>query len=288
MHRTTRRTRRTPGLARRASDPAASAASTSASRTATTERRLANADRRDEIARTRDLTAALRDREADARDRAAEARERAAELREEQAMRAGESEATIAAMRELRQHAASLRAQAADERRTAAADRAAAAADREQAAEDRRNGGVDELTGLLRRAMGEIALARELDRATRAGASLVLAVLDVDHLKHVNDSGGHAAGDLLLYDVAAAITSSMRTYDVAVRWGGDEFVCAMSGVAEDVGVERLREIELALRSRIPPATVSSGIAASTPEDTVESLVARADRALYRGREERAS
>jgi diguanylate cyclase (GGDEF)-like protein len=105
----------------------------------------------------------------------------------------------------------------------------------------------------------------------------------VDALKAVNDNNGHAVGDALLRDVARAITSAMRAYDVTVRWGGDEFVCALSEVTLDVAGGRIAEIERALELRRPGATISAGVAELTADDTLESLVARADAQLYRGK-----
>ena len=184
-------------------------------------------------------------------------------------------------LRTLRVSGASIREHAATERLSAAADREAAAADREQAAADRSYSGLDELTGVLRRGMGELALTHEIDRSRRSGRSLVLAVIDIDSLKVVNDTQGHAAGDALLRDVPAAIASAVRSYDVTVRWGGDEFVCGLSDVTVETAAERISEIQRALAVRRPPASVSVGLAELREEDTLESLVARADVALYK-------
>ena len=138
------------------------------------------------------------------------------------------NDATLALQR-VRRAAADARQRAADERAAATADRRAAADDREHAASDRRLGGLDQLTGVFRRGMGELAPTHEIDRARRLGRRFVLAVLDVDELKEVNDRAGHAAGDALLRDVGS------RSVDAALLrhhrpLGGDEFVCAMSDV----------------------------------------------------------
>jgi diguanylate cyclase (GGDEF)-like protein len=257
--------------------------STAADRSRTTALRLTTAAQRDEVARVRDRTAAARDRTAEARDRAADAPDRAAEARERHALEAGILEDVIAPLRALRISGASSRRQAALERAAAAADRAAAAADRAAAASDRRDAGLDELTGISRRGTGELALTHEIDRSRRAGGSLVLAVIDVDGLKAVNDDMGHAAGDALLRDVATAIVSAMRSYDVTVRWGGDEFVCAMSDLTLEVAGERIAEIKRGLEARSPAASISVGLAELEPTDTLEALIARADTALYRAK-----
>ena len=174
------------------------------------------------------------------------------------------------------------------ERDAAENDRAAAASDREHAAADRSYASLDELTGVFRRGAGELALSHEIDRARRSGRSLVLAVIDVDDLKALNDSRGHAAGDALLRDVPTAIISALRSYDVTVRWGGDEFVCGLSDVTMDEAAERIEEIHRSLGTRRPPASISVGLAELGTGDTLESLIARADVNLYRAKTNRAA
>jgi diguanylate cyclase (GGDEF)-like protein len=168
------------------------------------------------------------------------------------------------------------------ERAAATADRAAAEADRQQAAADREYASLD-LTGVLRRGMGELALLREIARSRRSGRPLVVAMIDVDGLKAVNDTRGHATGDALLRDVASAITSTMRSYDVTARWGGDEFVCALSDATVAVASQRIDAIQTALDALQQGATISAGLAALDEDDTVESVIARADAFLYRAK-----
>jgi diguanylate cyclase (GGDEF)-like protein len=254
--------------------------SVAASRALTTTQRLVTADQRDEVARTRDLTAVARDRTAAARDDAARSRDRAAEARERHAAETGDVDEAVTALRSLRVFAESVRRAAKLERGSAAADREAAAADRERAAADRRYAGLDELTGIFRRGTGEIALTNEVARSRRLDQSLVLAMIDVDGLKIVNDSQGHSSGDALLRGVAAAISSTMRAYDVTVRWGGDEFVCALSNVTLEVASERVADIERALATRWPEASISVGLAELEDDDTLDGLIARADTSLY--------
>jgi diguanylate cyclase (GGDEF)-like protein len=177
----------------------------------------------------------------------------------------------------------SFREESARERIAARSDREAAAADRERAAADRRYADLDELTGVFRRGAGELALTHEIRRSRRQERSLVVAVIDVDALKAVNDNHGHADGDALLRDVAAAITSTLRSYDVAVRWGGDEFVCGVSDVTLEVALERLVEIQRAFTALRPGASISAGLPELTDDDTLESLIARADTALYQSK-----
>ncbi len=257
---------------------------TAAGRAWVTARRIETATHRDEIARLRDLTAEARDRIARARDDAAGARDRAAELREQRAAESGTIDDAILALQRARRSAAEVRRRAADERAAAAADRHAAADDREHAASDRRLGGLDELTGVFRRGMGELALTHEIGRAHRLGRRLVLAVLDVDELKDVNDHAGPADGDALLRDVAIAITSTLRSYDITIRWGGDEFVCAMSDVTVELAAEHIAEIQRTLNARSPAASISAGHTALRDDDTLDSVIARADAALSLAKE----
>jgi diguanylate cyclase (GGDEF)-like protein len=260
--------------------------STAALRARATAQRLETAARRDELAQVRDITAAARDRTAQARDNAVNARERAAETRERHAIETGNLDEAVETLRALRISGAAVRQRSVLERAAAAADRDAAAADRERAAADRQHAGLDELTGVFRRGTGELALTQEIARARRSGRPLVIAMFDINGLKVVNDHQGHAAGDSLLRDVAAAITSTLRAYDVAVRWGGDEFVCALSDVSAEVASDRVGEIQRSLEARRPGASISVGLAEPNDDETLESVVARADTALYRAKARR--
>jgi diguanylate cyclase (GGDEF)-like protein len=259
---------------------------TAEERSRSTAQRLMTAARRDEVAAQRDRAAAARDSDLDAADQAADQNDKLLDEQERQALDAGNENAIT--MGSLRVLAEAVRRNAAQERTTAADDRAAAAADRYRAAVDRRYSGLDELTGMFRRGTGELALTREIDRWRRSGDSLVLAVIDVDSLKAVNDSQGHAEGDALLRDVATAITSTMRSYDATVRWGGDEFVCALAGVTLSVASDRVSDIQAALEARRPGASVSAGLAELTSGDTLETLIARADAGLYLTKSDRAA
>ena len=133
------------------------------------------------------------------------------------------------------------RADAAADRKAAARERADAAADREEAARERAAAqqlqdetaaslelaATDEMTGAWTRRFGLEQLTRELSRAHRTGARLVVVFVDVDGLKKINDDHGHLAGDELLTLISEVIRAHLRSYDTVVRYGGDEFVCAM-------------------------------------------------------------
>jgi diguanylate cyclase len=85
----------------------------------------------------------------------------------------------------------------------------------------------DALTGLANRRHFEMVLAREIDRVARAGEPALLLMLDIDHFKHVNDSHGHAAGDLVLKAVSEALLECVRPMDTVARIGGEEFAIVL-------------------------------------------------------------
>jgi diguanylate cyclase len=172
------------------------------------------------------------------------------------------------------------------ERGNAEADRAAAAVDRDVSATDREAAHLDDLTGAYRRGSGFRELERELLRAGRERRPLAVAFVDVDHLKQVNDAHGHAAGDRLLQHVAAALRAKLRSYDMVIRYGGDEFVAVMTGLTAEGATARLGSINSVLRTMSGEASMSVGVSELRPGDSPDDLVRRADEALYRSRAER--
>src|SRR4051794_128459 len=173
-----------------------------------------------------------RDRAADVRDRAAEARDRNAEARD-----AGADSVD----------ASGDRADAARDRGEAAHDRRHAALDREHARRERERATLDDLTGAVRRGPGLIELEHEIDRARRSHTKLVAAFVDVVALKTVNDRFGHAAGDRLLRDVVNALTGQLRSYDLVIRYGGDEFVCVLADADVNAARRRFDDVGRELR-----------------------------------------
>jgi len=148
---------------------------------------------------------------------------------------------------------------------------------------------TDHLTGLAnRRRFGEI-LERYYSEAMRYGFDLTCCMCDLDNYKHLNDALGHQVGDELLVITADVIRSSLRSTDVAARYGGDEFVLLLPHTSVEQGLdvgERIRH-ELLLASRSSnkvggPVTLSVGVAslAADRPSTADALVALADRALY--------
>ncbi len=154
--------------------------------------------------------------------------------------------------------------------------------------------GIDGLTGIYnRRAFGEL-LAPAWERASRSGASLAIAMIDVDFFKSFNDKYGHVAGDTCLKAIAKSISLSLRGGDVLGRYGGEEFSVYCEGSSLDAAIEvaeRLRENIYALGiphlgSRLGRVTASVGVAAVVPRAGGDSsaLLERADAALYGAKE----
>jgi diguanylate cyclase len=113
----------------------------------------------------------------------------------------------------------------------------------------------DALTGLANRRSFELALAREIDRVARAGEPALLLALDIDHFKKVNDTHGHASGDLVLKAVAAALLDCVRPMDLVARVGGEEFAIVMPNCPAAFG-EAVAE---RVRRRVEAMPVSIGL-----------------------------
>ena len=244
---------------------------------------------RAQIAEERDVQATLRDQNARVRDLTAEGRDREAEEgefeAEELARELGDADPRTAleAAAAARVRAAAVRAQAGSDRAQAARDRSAAARDRERFHDELERAHLDELTGTYRRGMGEIVMRHEIQRAQRSDGNLVLAFIDIDDLKATNDRKNHAAGDALLRDVVFALRSRLRPYDPLTRWGGDEFVCAISNTSVEDARERFDDAQQILAAEKPGARFTFGLAALAKGDTFEALLDRADHSLLDAR-----
>jgi len=161
----------------------------------------------------------------------------------------------------------------------------------ERTAELTRQATTDSLTGIANRRHFMARGGDEIERARRYHLPLTLLLLDIDHFKQINDRFGHPAGDKLLQVVAQACQSNARNVDLPGRVGGEEFALLMpetSAIAARLAAERLRRAIAAIPpelSGVPhEVTASFGIAALNAHDTsIDSLVARADAALYRAK-----
>src|SRR5207249_3786128 len=146
----------------------------------------------------------------------------------------------------------------------AARQRAEALRHRMESADDLRFATTDELTGAWTRRFGLEEVSRELERAHRTGASLVLAFIDVDGLKQVNDTQGHLAGDTLLRLVGETLRANVRPYDVIVRYGGDELLCAMPNLSAPDARARFEKIAAVLTAADAKHSVTFGLAEAEP------------------------
>jgi diguanylate cyclase (GGDEF)-like protein len=148
----------------------------------------------------------------------------------------------------------------------------------------------DELTGAYNRRFLMEALAREQARAKRRGNTYSVCLFDVDHFKRINDSWGHAAGDTALKHFAAIAGADLRDVDIFGRYGGEEFLLILPDTAQRgaaAAAERGRAGVLAAGFPQVPSehrvTVTAGVATSRAEESVDALLARADRGLYEGK-----
>jgi two-component system cell cycle response regulator len=155
--------------------------------------------------------------------------------------------------------------------------------------ESRRLASTDSLTGLFNRR----AFAQAIDGARKKSPTQLLPLsvilLDIDHFKKVNDTLGHDAGDAVLQGVARVLSSMARKSDVVARWGGEEFVIALTHTAEAgtrIAAERVRRAIADAKYQLPnselvSATASLGLVSALDEHwTLEELLTRADKALY--------
>ena len=150
---------------------------------------------------------------------------------------------------------------------------------------------VDGLTGLANRRRSEAALDEEIVRASRLGDELTLVILDIDHFKEVNDRYGHAAGDVVLKELALLLNQSLREIDTAGRWGGEEFALVLPGTDTAGGARLCERIRQTLAKRQIPIengiavsiTASFGVAGFQRAGTRERLLTAADEALYRAK-----
>jgi diguanylate cyclase (GGDEF)-like protein/putative nucleotidyltransferase with HDIG domain len=154
---------------------------------------------------------------------------------------------------------------------------------------------TDQLTGLPNTRFMFLHLSRELARADRLKAEVSLMVLDLDDFKEINDTFGHHVGDQALREVANALRTAIRPYDICVRYAGDEFIVVLSGCgreeAEGKRVELQRavdNVELEVRPDLRiPMLISAGTAVFPHDgDSYETLLAKADSRMYRDKSQR--
>ncbi len=153
--------------------------------------------------------------------------------------------------------------------------------------------GHDELTRLINRRQMLEVLAHESARRDRSGDSLCLALIDIDHFKAVNDSRGHAVGDLVLKEFAARALMAVRRSDILARWGGEEFLLLLPSTSLELALdvlERMRAqvVETAVAGddgTRPAVTFSAGLVESPAGESVAAAIEIADKAMYRAKRE---
>ena len=155
---------------------------------------------------------------------------------------------------------------------------------------------TDDLTGILNRRAFMERISQEINRSRREKAPLSFILSDIDHFKDVNDRHGHQAGDLVLQKFVKQLTSSSRPYDLVGRYGGEEFTICLPGADSSQAwlvAERMRKNVENMKIMLPDGLQSIQITASfgttsllpESEEGVESLIKRADKALYKAKNE---
>lgn len=142
---------------------------------------------------------------------------------------------------------------------------------------------IDALTGLYNRRFAEQRLAAEVARSARKGHPLMVVLLDLNEFKYINDTYGHPAGDLVLQEFAAAISRAVRSGDLAVRMGGDEFLLILpecNPAQLRLVLSRIGRLEVEWEGRSFPIKYSAGWKEYASGDLPEAMLAAADQALY--------
>jgi diguanylate cyclase (GGDEF)-like protein len=151
----------------------------------------------------------------------------------------------------------------------------------------------DSLTGMFNRRFGMARLQEEYGRALRSGSPIGLCLFDLDHFKRVNDTYGHPMGDKVLAHVSKLIRGVLREGDVALRYGGEEFLIVLPGAsltdAFQIGDRIRRVVEETVfqhGSQNLSLTISGGTSSWPDYDasSADALVRKADEALYRAKE----
>lgn len=146
---------------------------------------------------------------------------------------------------------------------------------------------TDALTGLLNRNGLGNSFAFDVERALRYGRSLSVIMLDIDHFKAINDDFGHLIGDKVLADLGRLLMQATRNVDTVCRWGGEEFVviCHETPLeqAEQLAERLLQQAREHAFASQRPLTLSAGVAHVQAGDVPDTLVARADAALYQAK-----
>jgi len=161
-----------------------------------------------------------------------------------------------------------------------------------QAMEDmlRRMATIDDLSGLNNRHHFLNLSSQEFERAKRCGQPFSALIMDIDNFKSINDTSGHAAGDLVIREIGRLMKSEFRTTDILGRFGGEEFVAILANTAPAEALpvaERIRQAiaqaVVTYEMRIIRVTVSIGIAAYSGQASLQEILKHADQAMYQSK-----
>jgi diguanylate cyclase len=161
---------------------------------------------------------------------------------------------------------------------------------REHLEEQRQKALIDPLTGLPNRAAWSERLDHEITQWQRHGNTLMLAMLDLDHFKRINDNYGHLAGDKVLKLIASVLRKRLRGTDFIARFGGEEFVLLMPSTVPAAGMKLLEHLRASIeacpfhfKGERVTITISMGLTAFRPGEHSDLVLKRADQALYRAK-----
>ncbi|WP_247255179.1 GGDEF domain-containing protein [Pseudomonas moorei] len=161
---------------------------------------------------------------------------------------------------------------------------------REHLEEQRQKALIDPLTGLPNRAAWSERLDQEISQWQRHGNTLMLAMLDLDHFKRINDNYGHLAGDKVLKLIASVLRKRLRSTDFIARFGGEEFVLLMPSTVPAAGMKLLELLRASIeacpfhfKGERVTITISMGLTAFRPGEHSDLVLKRADQALYRAK-----
>jgi diguanylate cyclase (GGDEF)-like protein len=166
--------------------------------------------------------------------------------------------------------------------------------DRKQIWELTDHANIDALTGLYNRRWLDNALARLLKQAKKSELHLCILIVDVDLFKKYNDTQGHLGGDQALIAMGEVLKTTVRAYDFATRYGGEEFLILLPNTDRNEGLIVAERIRLATEKKsilsadgspLPSITISIGLAMREKDSTAQSLIAAADAQLYRAKKE---